>query len=328
MSRKPCLKRLTTTPTPCGDGVSDAIFPVLVTGASGQLGGMILGELLKRGTPPRDIIATSRNTGALARWAALGIETRVADFDRPGAALEASFRGAARALVISTTPEAPYVPKNRFRQQGAAIDAAVAAGVSHVFYTSAPNPAPPTPAFWKEDHHLTEAHLKACRVTWTVLRHWEWPDWHFARHWLPAVRAGRFPTASGDGRIAWITREDTAAADAGALLSPDVANRTIDVTGPEALDAAGIAGLLAELSGKPVGVAECAPGDLALELAALGIEPELLPIFGGVAAAIRLGRLDGVTPDAARLAGRPLVTMRAFLARALAQSGFPVAAAG
>ena len=300
------------------------IFPIVVTGASGKLGQLVLHELLERGVRPQDIIATSRNTDVLSFWAGRGVVTRAADFNRPGPELEQAFAGGMRALIISTTPEAPYVKGKRFHQQRNAIDAAIAAGVPHIFYTSAPNPEPPTPAIWKEDHFLTENHLRASGATWTILRHWEWPDWHLEENWLPAISDGVYSTGAGEGRIAHITREDTAAADAGALLSNDVANSIIDITGPEALNADEIMAMLSDLIGKPIHVRHLQPQEIAPHLLKQGANPDFVPIFEMIAEAIRLGKFDGVTSDAERLAGRPLVRMAEFLKQALSRLRSPV----
>jgi NAD(P)H dehydrogenase (quinone) len=308
--------------------VMSDLFPIVVTGASGKLGQLILSELIDRRGRPQDIIATSRNPDTLAWWSGRGVVTRAADFDRPGSELARAFAGAARALIISTTPEAPYVKGKRFRQQSAAIDAALAAGVPHIFYTSAPNPEPPNPAIWKEDHYRTEEYLKASGATWTILRHWEWPDWHLEENWLPALRTGVYATGAGTGRIAHITREDTAAADAGALISHDVANRTIDLTGPESLNADAIIALLSNLTGIPIRVDHLAPHAIAPHLLAQGANPLFVPIFEMIAEAIRLGKFDRVTPDAAALAGRPLTSLRGFLEQALQQLNDPVRIAG
>lgn len=295
--------------------------PILVTGASGQLGRRIVEDLLDaRGLPPGELIVTSRDPARLADLAARGVEVRAANFDSPDE-LARSFAGAKRALIISTTPEAPYVKGKRFRQQNAAIDAAVAAGVPHLFYTSAPNPEPGTPCFWKEDHYRTEQALIDSGATWTILRHWEWPDWHYSENWKPALESGRYVTGAGQGRIAHITREDTARADAGALLSGEVANRIVDITGPEALSADEIVVLLEELSGRRIAVEHISPEALGERLRASGLAPDFVPVFVALAQAIRLGLFDGVTDDAATLSGRPLTTMRAFLADTLAREG-------
>lgn len=286
---------------------------IAVSGASGQLGRMIIAELLERVDDPSQIIAISRSPKKLADLAACGVETRAGDFDKPGPELEAAFAGAARALIISTTPEAPYVKGKRFRQQKAGIDAAHRAGVPHIYYTSAPSPEPPTPAIWKEDHYLTECYLRELDGEWTILRHGEWPDWHLEENWIPAIERGRYATAAGEGRIAHITREDTAAADAGALLADDAAGQIYEMTGPAALNADEVFAIIHDITGKRVNVAHVDSAALAGELESNDVEPLFIPIFQMIAEAIRLGKYEHVTKDAEMLSGRPLTTMRKFL---------------
>src|SRR5215217_8215650 len=110
---------------------------LLVTGASGQLGRLVLDALLASGVAPASIIATSRDPSKLATYAEKGIQTRRADFDDPGS-LAAAFAGADRILVVST--DALDVPGKRLTQHTAAINAAKAAGAGHILYTSMPNP--------------------------------------------------------------------------------------------------------------------------------------------------------------------------------------------
>ncbi len=288
--------------------------PIAISGASGQLGRLVIDALMARGVRPDDIIAITRNPDRLAQLRDQGVDVRAGDFDRPGAALVAAFTGARRALIISTTPEAPYVEGKRFRQQKAGIDAARAAGVPHLYYTSAPSPAPPTPAIWKQDHYLTEQYLQASDGDWTILRHGEWPDWHLEHGWKPALSSGVYVTGAGDGRIAHVTREDTAAADAGALLAADAAGKVYEITGPEAVSAQDIFDIIASLTGQVVDVRKVGPAGLALHLRQSDLEPLLAPVFEMIAEAIRLGKYAHVTDHARELAGRPLTTLRDYLA--------------
>jgi len=294
-----------------------ANLPIAISGASGQLGKLIIDALLDRGTRPGDIIAITRSPEKLAHLRERGLDVRKGDFDQPGPELEAAFVGARRALIISTTPEAPYVEGKRFRQQKAGIDAAHAAGVPHLYYTSAPSPEPPTPAIWKKDHYLTEQYLRELGVDWTILRHGEWPDWHLDFNWKPAIENGVYVTGAGDGKIAHITREDTAAADAGALLAPDAAGKIYDLTGPEALSAQEIFALIENLTGKPVDVRKVGIAELGDHLGNTGTDPLFVPIFQMIADAIGQGKYNHVTDHAATLAGRPTRTMREFLAENL-----------
>jgi NAD(P)H dehydrogenase (quinone) len=291
------------------------ILPILVTGGSGKLARLIIGELLARGVPPDQIITTTRTPQKIVDFAARGIIVRHADHDKPDSLVEA-FRGARRMLLISGTPEA-FIAQIRVKQHKAAIAAALAAGVPHIFYTSAPNAAADTPAEAHIDHWETEEALKASGAKWTCLRHWEWPDWHLEHHWRHAVEHGVFYSATGAGRISHITREDTAAADAGALLSMDSVNKTYDITGPQGLTAQDIRDALCGAAGKEIELMMLEPGDLAKSLLAAGTHPDTAPIFAMMAEAIRGGWYDGVSEDADMLAGRPRQTIRQWLETAL-----------
>ena len=110
---------------------------ILVTGASGHLGGLVLIHLIETfGYPPSQIIATSREPQSLAHWSERGIEVRKSDFSEPSSLAE-SFKGAEKLLLISTSS---YDSEVRIQQHTQAINAAKQAGVGHIFYTSMPEP--------------------------------------------------------------------------------------------------------------------------------------------------------------------------------------------
>lgn len=287
-------------------------FPILVSGGSGKLAGLVIDELLARGVPARQIVTTTRTPARLAALAKRGVEVREADFKRPET-LDRALAGAARMLLISTVPDLPFVNLNRFRQHKAAIDAAIRAGVGHVFYTSAPNPGPPFHVFWKQDHYETEEALIRSGLRWTVLRQWEWPDWHFEIDWLPALESGRFLTPRGAGRVNHVTREDCARAIAGALLAEDSLDRCYDLTGPASLLAEDLASELAAAFGRPLEVVHCSDEEYAAHLRGRGMDKTVLPFVAGFAMGVRLGRYDGTTDWVERLSGKAPTSIRAFL---------------
>src|SRR5262245_42107839 len=125
-----------------------------ITGATGQLGRRTA-ELLLAQCAPRDVILTTRTPDALADLAGRGVDVRRADFDDPPS-LRGAFAGADRLLLISATDL-----QRRIAQHQAAIDAAKAAGVRHVIYTSGSKPAPPNPAAVAPSHYATERALAA-----------------------------------------------------------------------------------------------------------------------------------------------------------------------
>lgn len=215
---------------------------VLVTGASGHFGQIVLSELLAKGAS--HIIAGSRDPSKLTDFAARGITVRALDFDRPET-LAAAFAGVDRVLLISTDSIG-----RRAQQQQGAIDAAERAGVKHVVYTSAPNANPNPGNLLLNEHYATEQALAHSGMAWTVLRNHLYAEviLYGAK---AAVDGGTLYDATDAGLRNYVWREDAARAAAGALLRAD-GKAILDVTGPAPVSQAELAGLLEKTSGKPV----------------------------------------------------------------------------
>ena len=223
-----------------------ATAPLLVTGAAGQIGRRVLDLLLAAKAGP--IIATTRKPEALADYAARGVEVRQADFENE-AGLEAAFRGAGRALLIST--DALDRPGRRIAQHLAALRALEKAGVKHVVYTSFVNPHAATKVLISGDHRDTEAALAKSSFDYTILRNNCYTDMLLMS--LPqAVVTGQWFTARGNGAAGFVTREDCARAAAAALAQDTGGRRTLDITGPAALTSDQVAAIAAKVTGRPV----------------------------------------------------------------------------
>jgi NAD(P)H dehydrogenase (quinone) len=214
-----------------------------ITGASGTLGRFTTEALLAR-VDASDVVLITRDPSKLAGSPA---EVRAGDFSAPDAL---DFSGIDRLLIISTDTVG-----TRVEAQKAAIDAAVAAGVRRIAYTSVTNPSHSNPAFVVPDHRETELHLFASGVEYTILRNAIYTEMYLGS--APGVIAsGTLAVNSGDGRAVNVSRLDCADAAAAVLVGDEHANRIYDITGEEAIDADGLAALYAELSGKPVAVAQ------------------------------------------------------------------------
>jgi len=281
-----------------------------ITGAAGQLGRRTA-ELVLAQRAPRDVILATRTPSALAEWAARGVEVRRADFDDP-VSLRAAFAGAERLLLVSATDL-----RRRTAQHRAAIDAAKAAGVRHVIYTSGSKPAPPNPAVVAPSHYATEQTLAASGLAWTVLRNSLYAEYQ-AGEAKRAVETGLLVHNRGAGRVAYVARDDCAAAAAAVLLQGGHDGAEYDITGRETFTAAALAALYGELAGRPVEArsvddAEFVAGLLGASAADdhLRYGAELLASFGR---AIRTGYLDSCSDAAAKLTGRPARTLREVLA--------------
>lgn len=283
---------------------------LLVSGASGQLGRRVVELLLETQTDANSIVATTRTPEKLADFSARGVRVRYADFDNP-ASLSEAFAGVDRLLLIST--DALSVPGQRLNQHRAAIQAAEAAGVSHVVYTSLVKPDPTSPVLLAPDHHGTEQALAASALDWTVLRENIYADtllFSLAR----AVQSGTLANASGDGRTAYITREDCARAAAAALASAVGGRRTIDITGPEAVSQADLAALAARISGRPVTYVPLPLATLIAAMVGAGLPQPAAELYASFDTAIAVGRFSEVSNGVEELTGRKPTSVADFLA--------------
>lgn len=280
---------------------------LLVTGASGKLGKLVLDALLKRGVAAADIIAMTRDKAKLADYAAKGIEIRQADFNDPDS-VKAAFAGADRVAIIST--DALDGAGTRIKQQTGAVAAAKAAGVRHLIYTSMPQPDN-TKVIFSADHLKTEEAIKSSGLTYTILRNTWYQENMFMN--LPTVLAsGQWYTSSGDGRIAHVAREDCAEAIAAALASGSRENATYTLTGSEARTTEEIAGLASEITGKPITVVQLTDEQFAGGMKAAGVPEFMIPTIVSFEAATREGHLGALTGDVEELTGRKPKPFRAF----------------
>jgi NAD(P)H dehydrogenase (quinone) len=279
---------------------------VIVTGASGQLGRLVAEQLLDR-LSPAEIILVSRRPHALADLAERGVEVRHGDFDEPASLAEA-FAGGDRMLVIST----PAIGR-RTDQHRAALEAAAAAGVRRVAYTSLTNPVAghPTGAVIDE-HRETEELLHGSELEWTVLRNAAYAELQVPLGAM-AVTYGKLVTNAGGGRIAPISRSDCAAAAAAVLTTDGHEGQTYEITGPEAISQADIAALLSEISGQPVEVIAASDRKLLWGLSRLGTPKPVARMIVQLGAATRDGYFNVVDPAFHTLVGRPPRMLRDIL---------------
>jgi NAD(P)H dehydrogenase (quinone) len=271
---------------------------IAVSGASGQLGRRVVALLQEAGATR--IVALTRDPSKLADFAQSGVEVRQASFDDP-AGLEQALRGVERFLIIST--DTVGIEDGRSAQHARAIEAAERAGVKHLVYTSLTSPYPDPASLIPNDHYWTEARLAASPLDWTVLRNNVYAD-SLVQSGARAVASGTLYHAAGDNGRAYVTREDCAAAAAGALLKAE-GKRIYDISGPSAPTMDDIAATLAKVSGKPVKAQNVPAEGLKAGLAAAGVPQiyvDVLALFDTDAAK---GYYGIVTNAVAELAGRP-----------------------
>lgn len=293
--------------------------PIAITGASGHYGRIVIEALLDT-RPASDLILMTRHPDKLADLAARGCIVRQGDYDAP-ASMPAAFAGAERLLLISGTRVGARVVQHR-----AAIEAAVAAGVRHVVYTSFIGiDDPANPAEVRHDHIETEALIKASGLDWTMLR-----DAHYADAMIvmagPGVMAsGQWVSNAGSGREAMVWREDCALCAAAVLTGTGHAGRTYDITGPDMQDFAEVTALMAQITGVPLQYVAIDDAAQYAMFDAMGIprrpvddqyvagipwNSDDMVTFGQ---AIREGFLAIRSDDVAHLLGRPPRSVRAMI---------------
>jgi NAD(P)H dehydrogenase (quinone) len=278
----------------------------IVTGASGHLGRLVAEELMQR-MPPADIVLVTRHAESMQDMASRGVTVRYGDFDQPDSLAEA-FAGGERMLLIST-----LAVGRRAAQHRAAIEAASAAGLRHVVYTSFPRPRPDHPVGpIATEHGETEEILQQSGLDWTVLRNATYAELQVIPGAL-AVAGGKLYTNAGDGRLVPVSRHDCAAAAAAVLTTDGHEGVTYDITGQEALSQTQLAELLSEVSGRQVELVPVGDRMLAWGLTRNGAPKPVARAVVAFGRAIREGYYDTVDPAVSGLTGQAPRTLRDVL---------------
>jgi NAD(P)H dehydrogenase (quinone) len=279
---------------------------IAITGASGQLGRLTAEALLER-VAPSEVVLVTRSPDAVSDLAERGAVVRAGDFDDP-ASLAPAFAGVERLLLISAS-----VIGSRVHQHRAAIDAAVAAGVRSVAYTGGANPSHSNPAAAMRDHRETEEALLASGLAWTFLRNGIYAE-SLLNGASAAVASGRLITNAGEGRTAYVARADCAAAAAAVLTTDGHDGKAYDITSADALDAADVAALFSELSGRPVEPVYLSDDEwIAAMVEHAGMPAPLAQVIATFGIAARQGYLGAVSTTVAELTGREPASVRAVV---------------
>jgi NAD(P)H dehydrogenase (quinone) len=223
---------------------------LIISGASGDLGRKVTALVLQQ-RPSTDLILLTRNPAALSDEASRGATIRQADFSDPST-LTKAMQGGDVLLLISTLSIG-----KRAQQHANAINAAKAAGIKHVIYTSSGGVQPQTPSISGQEHYATEQVLQKSGLTYTILRN-SWYADVTPMLLLPAgLATGSLVASTGEGKVAPVAKSDCARAAACVLLAPQKHENAIyEITGPDLLTFADLARLLSEASGKPIGYVE------------------------------------------------------------------------
>lgn len=285
-------------------------MPIVVTGATGQLGRLPVEALLRRGIPAADIIATGRDIAGIKDLADRGITVRRADFaDTDG--LAEAFAGAERLLLISASvPVGERVANHR-----RVIDAAASAGVSLVAYTSTTHADTATTVIGAT-HGETEAYLRDRGIPSVLLRN----GWYLENYTsqLPQIlHNGAVVGAAGEGRISAASRADYAEAAAAVLTAEGHTGAVYELGGDESFTLTELAAAISAAAGKQVTYADLPVADFAQVLASAGLPAELAEVLADADRGMNRGEMYTDSGDLRRLIGRPPVTLAESLAAAL-----------
>lgn len=283
---------------------------IAITGATGQLGRLVINALLKK-VPASEIIAVVRSPEKAQDLQALGVALRTADYNQPQT-LQGAFAGVQKVLLISSSEVG-----QREAQHRAVIDAAKAAGVSFIAYTSLLH-ADTSPLGLGVEHRATEALLQASGIPYALLRN-GWYSENYAASIAPALAHHAFIGAAGDGRIASAAREDYAAAAAEVISRDDQAGKVYELAGDDSYTLAEFSAEIARQSGEKVEYVNLPPAEFSAALIGAGLPAPLAELLADSDAGAAQGALFDDSHTLSKLIGRPTTPFAAVIKATLAK---------
>lgn len=279
---------------------------IAVTGATGQLGRLVIAGL-KAKIDAGDIVALARSP---EKAADLGVTARKADYDAPETLVPA-LAGIDTLLLISGSEIG-----QRTAQHRAVIDAATAAGVGRIVYTSLLR-ADTSPMSLAAEHRETEEMIKASGLYYTILRN-GWYTENYTGSVPGAVQAGALVGSAGDGRISSASRADYADAAVAVLTAGDHAGKTYELAGDASYTLGDLAAEVSAQTGKTIPFQNLPQDEYAKILVSVGLPED----FAGALASFDVDASNGALfhdgKDLSRLIGRPTTPMPASVADVLA----------
>ncbi|MFE7644450.1 SDR family oxidoreductase [Streptomyces phaeoluteigriseus] len=280
---------------------------IVVTGATGHLGRHVVEQLLEK-VPAEGITAVVRDKARATHLAERGVKLAVADYNAPET-FDGLFAAGDKVLLISGNE----FDKGRPAQHQVVIDAAKAAGVALLAYTSA---AGSLSAALADDHRATEKALLASGLPYSLLRN-GWYHENYTENLAPVLEHNAVVAAAGEGRVSSAARADYAAAAVAVLTGEGHENTTYELGGDEAWSFAEYAAELSRQTGKEIVYSAVPAETLVGILTGAGLPEPFAAILAGVDASIARGELVVSTGDLARLAGRPTTPLSEAIAAAL-----------
>ncbi|MEU6705149.1 SDR family oxidoreductase [Streptomyces wuyuanensis] len=283
---------------------------IVVTGATGHLGRLVVERLLETGVPAARIAAVVRDKDKAADLASRGVELRIADYGDPET-LAGAFRSGDRVLLISGNEVGRRVP-----QHTAVVSAARAAGVAQLAYTGVLG-GPEADFELAAEHKATEQAILDSGLPYTFLRN-GWYTENYTEQLAPVLEHGAVVASAGEGRIASAGRADYAAAAAAVLTGEGHLGRTYELSGDTAWSMAEYAAEVAKQSGREIAHRNVPAGTHLEILTGAGVPAPFAAVLVDVDRAVERGLLARGDGDLSRLIGRPTTPLAETVAAALA----------
>jgi NAD(P)H dehydrogenase (quinone) len=281
---------------------------IVVTGATGQLGRLVIDELLAR-VPATEVVAVVRDAEKAAGIAARGVELRIANYSDPES-LANAFQAGDTVLLISGSEVGQRIP-----QHTAVVDAAKNAGVARIAYTGVLG-GPAADFTLADDHKATEQAILDSGLTYTFLRNGWYTENYTAQ--IPVQLEHGVVGSTGEGKVGSATRQDFAAAAAVVLTGEGHENKAYELSGDEPWTLAEYAAEVARQSGKEIAYTDVPAEVLTGILTGAGLPEAFVGILVDVdVSGISRGLLEGGSGDLSRLIGRPTTPLAETVALAL-----------
>lgn len=281
---------------------------IVVTGATGQLGRLVIASLLKK-TDATNIVAAVRNVEKARDIAALGVQVRQADYNQPES-WDAALKGAEKVLLISSSEIG-----QRTQQHRNVIDAAKRAGVTLLAYTSVLH-ADTSVLGLAGEHKETEAYLCASGIPFTLLRN-GWYTENYAAGIPAALSLGAVYGCAGEGRIASAARADYAEAAAVVLTTKNQAGRIYELAGDSAYTLSEFAAELSRQSHKAIGYVNLPEADYKKALLGAGLPEFIAELLANSDTGVSKGALFDEGHQLSKLIGRQTTQLATIIAGAL-----------
>ena len=281
---------------------------IVVTGATGHLGRLVIAALLKK-VPASGIVAAVRNRDKARDLAALGVNVRYADYTQP-ATWDDTLKGADNVLLISSSEIG-----QRAKQHRSVIDAARRAGVKLLAYTSVLR-ADSSPLGLAVEHKETESLIRASGVPFALLRN-SWYTENYTAGIAGVLAQGAVYGCAGEGRVASAARVDYAEAAAYVLTADSQAGRVYELAGDTAFTLKELAAEISRQSGKNIGYVNLPEAEYKSVLIKAGLPEPVAALLSDSDTGISKGGLFDDGHQLSKLIGRTTTSLAAAVAVAM-----------